>query len=230
MVCRATDPKEGGGQSTNQSSRQNKIGTSWRETLMNGISRKEALAKGLKTYFTGNPCSKGHVAERYVNGWGCLECHKKYYQNNRERRKEYDKEYYQNNREYRLEYHKEYYRNNTESISGYHKEYCQNNPEYFKEHHKEYRQSNKAKVNAYVIQRLKHLRRATPSWVDLREIETFYYEAWCKTKETGIPYHVDHIVPIRGRNVRGLHVPWNLQVIPAQENMRKGSRLLEELL
>lgn len=71
----------------------------------------------------------------------------------------------------------------------------------------------------------KYLR--TPTWLTFEqklEIECFYYKAMRYEEETGIKYHVDHIVPLQGENVCGLHVPWNLQVIPAKENLSKGNK------
>ena len=59
---------------------------------------------------------------------------------------------------------------------------------------------------------------------DLEKIEWFYREAKRLFKETGIPHHVDHIIPLQGKYVSGLHVPTNLQILTASENSTKGNR------
>lgn len=69
---------------------------------------------------------------------------------------------------------------------------------------------------------------AMPSWLSTEhkmQIDTVYHEASRLTKLTGIQFHVDHIVPLKGKTVRGLHVPWNLQAIPYYENLEKGARV-----
>lgn len=64
---------------------------------------------------------------------------------------------------------------------------------------------------------------ASPAWRDRKAIKAIYAEAKRKTKETGIVHHVDHIYPLQGEMACGLHVHWNLRVIPAAENCSKGS-------
>lgn len=71
---------------------------------------------------------------------------------------------------------------------------------------------------------------ATPAWLSksqLEEIAAIYAEAALKTAETGIKHEVDHIIPLRGKTVRGLHVPWNLRVIEAYKNRIKSNALEE---
>jgi hypothetical protein len=60
----------------------------------------------------------------------------------------------------------------------------------------------------------------------MREI---YKERIRLSEETGIPHHVDHVWPLQGDIVKGLHVPQNLRVIPATDNVRKHNNLTPEL-
>jgi len=67
--------------------------------------------------------------------------------------------------------------------------------------------------------------RAMPKWASREEILKLYEVARSMTDLTGTEYHVDHIYPLRGKNFSGLHLPWNLQVMPGHENMAKGNRI-----
>lgn len=58
---------------------------------------------------------------------------------------------------------------------------------------------------------------AMPKWVNIEAISEFYNN--CPSG-----YHVDHIVPIRGKTISGLHVIWNLQYLPANENIKKKNK------
>jgi hypothetical protein len=66
--------------------------------------------------------------------------------------------------------------------------------------------------------------RRTPKWADLDAIRKVYARARSMTRKTGVPHVVDHIVPLQGRQVSGLHVQWNLQILTAAENSHKHNR------
>lgn len=67
------------------------------------------------------------------------------------------------------------------------------------------------------------LEQATPKWANRAAIRAVYTRCAEVTLNTGIRHEVDHIVPLRGRRVSGLHVHWNLQVIPAEDNRLKSN-------
>lgn len=70
--------------------------------------------------------------------------------------------------------------------------------------------------------------KATPPWLspdDILRTRCIYEVAAMRNRESDDSWHVDHIVPLRGKTVCGLHVPWNLRVIRAEENLKKGNRL-----
>lgn len=92
-----------------------------------------------------------------------------------------------------------------------------------------YANANPAKMRAGKMRYLYALDQATPTWLTKahwEEMEAFYAKAKRLTLESGIKMHVDHIIPIRGETVRGLHVPWNLQILTATENISKSNDIV----
>lgn len=91
---------------------------------------------------------------------------------------------------------------------------------------KRYREKNKAIRAKIQMKRKSSKLQRTPTWLtefDLLKIKCYYQVAAMRTKDSGEAWHVDHIIPLQGKNVCGLHVPSNLQIIPAIENMRKNN-------
>jgi hypothetical protein len=96
-----------------------------------------------------------------------------------------------------------------------------------KERKAQYAFKNRSVINAAVARRKAAKLTRTPSWLTIDDhwiIEQAYELAQIRTKMFGFDWHVDHIIPLQGKTVSGLHVPWNLQVIPGVENIRKGNR------
>lgn len=90
-----------------------------------------------------------------------------------------------------------------------------------------YQKANPAKVNAWQAKRRAAKLNRTPKWLtvdQLKEVESFYALAKELQWLANEPLEVDHIVPLQGDNVSGLHVPWNLQILPKSLNISKGNR------
>jgi hypothetical protein len=94
---------------------------------------------------------------------------------------------------------------------------------WYRVNHERVRVSGRTHTARYQAARL----NAVPRWLTKAHwaaISKFYSDADTIAKTSGIPHHVDHIVPLRGKLVCGLHVPWNLQVLPGWDNCSKGNR------
>jgi len=148
----------------------------------------------------------------------CKACHKSFYKTEKGKavkKKSYNPEkraaYYQENKEDCLLKSKEDYRNNKDRklLLG-----------------KKHYQENKSVYLYYTRKRQAKRLMATLSLTSEQEqqIKDFYWLAKDLTAVSGETYHVDHIVPLQGKNVCGLHVPWNLQVLPADINLSKGNK------
>jgi ribosomal protein L3 len=90
-----------------------------------------------------------------------------------------------------------------------------------------WQQNNKDIANANTRKYQASKLKRTPIWLSeeqITDLQSFYTMA--KELETVFPWkqHVDHIVPLQGKTISGLHVPWNLQIISAKENISKGNR------
>jgi len=119
--------------------------------------------------------------------------------------------------------------------SCYKEKYYVENIEYYKEKYKDNREQKLLYQKEYVVLN-RHIKRAadakrrasklnaTPKWLSksqLLAIKEFYRLAKLLESFTTVKYHIDHIVPLQGENVCGLHVPWNLQSNKSKENLSK---------
>lgn len=108
-------------------------------------------------------------------------------------------------------------------------QYSKANRQAVAEYRRKYYAQNRELYLAHAAARRSAKERATPPWFN-DDMNGLVREAYALARQRrellGGQWHVDHIVPIRGKQVCGLHVPWNLQVILAQENLRKGNRFL----
>lgn len=139
----------------------------------------------------------------------------------RECRKTESSEWYRKNKEKRNTKSNEYYQNNKDKLRVCHKKWHEDNKDHFNLYKKEYISKNKGRVSSYWAKRRAKKLKATPAWLSKEQLEEIakIYE----TRPEG--YHVDHIIPLQGENVCGLHVPWNLQHLIAAENCKKNNKL-----
>lgn len=187
------------------------------------ISKAEALEKGFKRYFTGVPCRNGGVGQRDTKTGGCRceICKAKRYagerkrvESNKDKTAAYMKAWGKINREAKNAASLKSRNKNIDKARTASREYYIRNKDNYR--------SAKAKRRAIKNQRL-------PVWFG--EFDKFVVSecailASIRTEETGINWHVDHMVPLQAKKASGLHCAVNLQVIPAVMNLKKHNRMV----
>lgn len=175
-------------------------------------ARAAAMAAGEKTYWTGQACPKGHVADRFTQGGRCVMCARAmasaWAKANPDRARERARRSHAKNQAERVIKNRLHRQANPGKNAAWRKTYYER---------------NKAKHLAGVRRRQAALIQRLAPWADLGAIEAIYIEAARISKETGIPHHVDHVIPLQGATVSGLHVETNLEIITATRNLEKGN-------
>ncbi len=182
-------------------------------------------------YDVGIPCRKGHTTGRYEASRKCVQC-----------AKDAATAWNRSNPKKHVIHNKNYAARHPEKVALNSKNWRVNNSDRVKKNNSiwqaanwnkylgissEWKKKNRAHVNAKSKQRKLSQAQRTPRWLteqDFVDIKKFYLLADELSRAYGFPWHVDHIAPLNGRTVSGLHVVSNLQVIPGSENSRKGNR------
>lgn len=166
------------------------------------VLRKQAIEAGLTHFFTGEPCAHGHLAMRYTSNKRCVKCAYEGYGEGRGRA-----------------------RADARAVG---EPFYQGRP-CPRGHTKRYATTSVcfecARENS--LARSRQERKAKPSWFSVHDASTISRTrklADLMSEITGEPWELDHIVPIMGKNVCGLHVAGNIQAMPRSLNRRKSNR------
>ena len=164
------------------------------------ISSQEAKDKSLLHYYTGKPCKHGHISERFVSTKNCCACLKAHSQ--------------------QTEVKKQKAANGAAHYAA--------NPEKVRASSAAWNAANPAARTATEAQRRAAKLQRTPKWADRSAIKAIYEHAAFMARVCNEPFHVDHFYPLQGETVSGLHVPANLRIITATENVRKSNKMPDE--
>ena len=194
-------------------------------------TKAEAKALRLPRFFTGKPCDRGHIEERYVSGH-CIKCvainNAGYYEDDPEKFRERNASWVKENPNEGKECAARYRKENLEEVRKKDVErYWANRTKRLGQALK-YQKDHPEKFRARTALRRAQKNQATPKWLtdeQWAEIDTFYVEAALVQQITGVKHHVDHIYPYKGKDCCGLNVPWNLQILTGSENCSKNNRI-----
>lgn len=181
-------------------------------------------------YDIGISCRNGHTTGRYRASRKCVQCAKDaaaaWNRNNPEKHADYNRTYAEKHPDRVSQNYKNWRSKYPERVEAKNNIWQSANWEKYLGISSAWKKRNRAHTNAKSKERRLAQDRRTPKWLteqDFVNIRKFYLLADELSKAYGFPWHVDHIIPLKGRNVSGLHVTSNLQVIPGSDNMRKGN-------
>lgn len=200
------------------------------------ISRAEAKAAGLKRYFTGKPCPKGHVADRGVGDGACVICKaedsRRRYEANPDAAREAARERARRSREANPEAHREAKRQSSrrwrEANPEAHREISrrwreanrESHREAMREHGRRWYKANRESYRANNRKRAARVKEGATGAEVQRWVRTEPKEClWCGA-DCANEYHIDHVTPLsRG----GSHEIWNLAIACRDCNLRKSA-------
>ena len=200
-----------------------------------------ARKAGLTRYFTGKPCKHGHVAERLVSNRRCTICSvesstawkkehrsqatsssKVWRDSNREHVREVKRIWNTAHPEWQKARSRKWFLANKDRANQQHYAWVARNPEVARNLIDSWIKANPSKRAATTAKRRAALLSRTPVWSDLNAIEEIYRDA-SEFRAAGLAVDVDHIIPLQGRLVSGLHVPANLRVLLSAANRSKSN-------
>ena len=146
-----------------------------------------------------------------------------YRANNLEAQREATRRWRKGATEHVREYEKAYREKNRDQRIERCRSWRERNPEKQTAAERRYVESNRGKVNAKNMRRHAAKILRTVGWADLDAIDGIYERAVALTEQTGVKHHVDHIIPMQGEKVSGLHVETNLQILTQAANCSKGN-------
>jgi hypothetical protein len=190
------------------------------------FSKDKSRRDGLQCYC--KVCVGEYDRKRYQENPECKkEQSRKWWENNLERGRGNSRKWQKANPERKKEGDRKWREENPERVKENNRKWVKANPERVKKNKRKWEKENPDKLRAKGAKRRAMELNATPKWLteeqDL-QIKLIYKEARVLEEADGIKRHVDHIVPLQGKNVCGLHVPWNLQVITAKQNLSKSNK------